>query len=251
MKTLHRIRGMVHDLVVTQEGSTITLWSGPGIRHTVINLQAPHLPGLEYARNTLLTLAFNPRARSFLILGLGGGSIPRMLRAACPEATIEAVEIDPAVPEIARRFFQLGDSLRLEIHSDDAAAYVARRGRKYDSIVMDAYVGDAIPQQCTTGAFFVDVRESLTGEGVLAVNLMGTDLRRYKDLLSNIQASVGHTWLLRGNRSRNTLAFAPRRNPTRPDLLSSAAQLDRELPHAFHLQRLARRLQLWLRDDAC
>jgi hypothetical protein len=116
---------------------------------------------------------------------------------------------------------------------------------------MDAYVGDAIPQQCTTGAFFVDVRESLTGEGVLAVNLMGTDLRRYTDLLSNIQASVGHTWLLRGNRSRNTLAFAPRRNPTRPDLLSSAAQLDRELPHAVHLQRLARRLQLWLRDDAC
>jgi hypothetical protein len=110
MKTLHRTKGIAHDLIVTKEGSTITLWTAAGVRQSVLDLGAPHLPGLEYARNTLAVMAFNPSARSFLILGLGGGSIPRMLLAARPGASVDAVEIDPAIPELARRFMTSSSS---------------------------------------------------------------------------------------------------------------------------------------------
>lgn len=108
MKTLHRVKGLVHDLVVTRDGTVLTLWSPTGVRHTVLDLGAPHLPGLEYARNTLLALAFSPEAESALVLGLGGGSIPRMLLAAKPSLSIDVVEIDPVVLKVARRFFEVG-----------------------------------------------------------------------------------------------------------------------------------------------
>jgi hypothetical protein len=250
MKTLHRARGIVHDLVVTQEGNTITLWSGPGIRHTVIDLNTPHRPGLEYARNMLLALAFNPQPRSFLILGLGGGAIPRMLRSACRGAAIEAVEVDPAVPDIARRFFRLGDLLHLDIHNEDAAEYVARCGRTYGCVILDAYIGDVIPQQCRTREFCDSIRERLSADGVLAVNLMGTDLKRYTDLLENLEASQAQVWLLRGGRSRNMLVFASPRRRRRAELLVSAGQLSGELPVDLGLEHLARRLQLWHRPAA-
>jgi len=99
MKTLFRTKGVAHDLIVTRNGATVTLWSAAGLRHTVFDIAAPHLPGLEYARNMLTVLAFCPKAQSCLVLGLGGGSIPRMLLSARPQIEVEAVEYDPAVVE--------------------------------------------------------------------------------------------------------------------------------------------------------
>src|SRR5512138_2053128 len=119
MKTLHRMKGLAHDLVVTRDGTVLTLWAAAGVRHTVVDLGAPHIPGLEYARNTLLALAFSPRADSVLMLGLGGGSIARMLLAARPTMTIDAVEIDPAVEEIARKFFQVEAFPNGHLHLED------------------------------------------------------------------------------------------------------------------------------------
>ncbi len=226
MKTLHRSRGLHHDLVVTQEGNKVTLWSGSGLRQTVVDLAAPHVPGLEYARNTLLALAFSPRARSFLVLGLGGGSILHMLRRACADASIDAVEIDPEVPRLARRFFQLEPCPRFRIHVEDAAGYLDRCEKQYDVIILDAYVGDALPPQCTTGEFFENARRRLTEEGVFVVNWMIGDHERYKQVLSSLERSIGPLWLLRCYRSRNILIFASMKEISRRELLASAERLE-------------------------
>ena len=47
------------------------------------------------------------RRRSVLLLGLGGGSAARVVRALAPRARIVGVEIDPAVVKAARRWFDL------------------------------------------------------------------------------------------------------------------------------------------------
>ena len=126
MKTLYRTRGLVHDLIVTRKGAMTTLWSATGIRHTVFDSAAPYLPGLEYARNMLAALAFCPQTQSCLVLGLGGGSIPRMLLAARPQVKVEAVEIDPAVVQLAVRYFDIRSLTRLKIHMEDAAEFLKR-----------------------------------------------------------------------------------------------------------------------------
>lgn len=243
MKTLHRTKGLSHDLVVTKKGQTITLWSSAGIRHTVLNLEAPHVPGLEYARNTLAALAFSPRARSFLILGLGGGSIPRMLFAARPDIAIDTVEIDPAVQELARRFFQVAAWPRFQVYLEDAAAFLEHCTAKYDVIMVDAYVGETFPEGCATCEFLSRARGCLNDDGVLVVNWMSGNAGLYQRLLANLDATIGPVWLLAGSKSKNTLLFASIRRSTRQELVTEAGRIEREIPFESSLGRLVQRLR--------
>jgi spermidine synthase len=82
------------------------------------------------------------RRRDVLLLGLGGGSAARVVRAVAPEARIVAVEIDPAVVRLARRWFEL-DALGLEVVTDDAARFLARTRARFDAVLEDVFTGDA------------------------------------------------------------------------------------------------------------
>jgi spermidine synthase len=88
-------------------------------------------------------LALPPRRRrDVLLLGLGGGSAARVVRAVAPRARIVGVEIDPAVVRAARRWFEL-DALGIEVVIDDAAAYLARTRRRFDAVLEDVFMGEA------------------------------------------------------------------------------------------------------------
>ena len=141
IKTIHRARGLAHELIVTREGGVITLWSDAGVRHTVFDSSAPHVPGLEYARNMLAALAFCPDPQSCLVLGLGGGSIPHMLLAARPQLQVEAVEIDPAVVELANRYFGIRALPRFTVLVDDAASFLEHSSSRYGIVIVDTYLG--------------------------------------------------------------------------------------------------------------
>jgi spermidine synthase len=87
-------------------------------------------------------LALPPaRRRSVLLLGLGGGSAARVARALAPRARIRAVEIDPQVVALARRFFDL-DALDVEVVVDDARRFLARHRARYDAVLEDVFVGE-------------------------------------------------------------------------------------------------------------
>ena len=80
------------------------------------------------------------RRRRFLILGLGGGSAARVLRALAPRAEIVGVEIDAAVLRVARRHFEL-DTLGVEVVLGDALALLERERRRFDAIFDDVFIG--------------------------------------------------------------------------------------------------------------
>ena len=80
------------------------------------------------------------RRRSVLLLGLGGGSAARVVRALAPRARIVAVEIDPEVVALARSHFDL-DALRVEVVLDDARRVLARARGRFDAVLEDVFVG--------------------------------------------------------------------------------------------------------------
>ncbi len=242
-KTLSRTRGLIHELIVTRQGATVTLWSEAGIRHTVFDSAVPHLPGLEYARNMLTVLAFCPQARSCLVLGLGGGSIPRMLLAASANIEVDAVEIDPVVVELAERYFHIRALPRFRIHLDDAASFLKNCTSRYGIVIVDTYVGEQFPDHCTTREFITDARRCLLDDGVLAVNWLGGDLHTRESLLRNLQMTVGSVWQLPGLKSRNFVYFAPARPIRRPDIISAASAVEAEIPFNNSLAQLAQRLR--------
>jgi spermidine synthase len=80
------------------------------------------------------------RRRSVLLLGLGGGSAARVVRAVAPGARIVAVEIEPRVVRLAREWFDL-DALGVEVVIADAREYVARARARFDAVLEDVFIG--------------------------------------------------------------------------------------------------------------
>jgi len=86
-------------------------------------------------------LALPPaRRRNVLLLGLGGGSAARIVRAVAPEARITGVEIDPDVVALARRWFDL-DALGVNVVIADAREFLVRTRARYDAILEDCFIG--------------------------------------------------------------------------------------------------------------
>ena len=89
--------------------------------------------------------------RRVLVLGCGGYDYPEHLIAHHPEVTVDAVEIDPVITDIAQRYFWLDRCIeefeteetgRMHIFTADARIFLeeaAARGIKWDAIVNDMY----------------------------------------------------------------------------------------------------------------
>ncbi len=86
-------------------------------------------------------LALSPGSRRrVLLLGLGGGSVARIVRALAPEAQIVGVELDPVVIRLAKRWFDL-DELDLELVVGDALEFLRQEERRFDIVLEDVFVG--------------------------------------------------------------------------------------------------------------
>jgi spermidine synthase len=88
----------------------------------------------------LLLLPASRRTR-VLILGLGGGSAARIVRALAPSARIAGVEFDSEVVRAALRWFDL-DRLGVEVIEGDARHFLERTRKRFDLIVDDVFVGN-------------------------------------------------------------------------------------------------------------
>jgi SAM-dependent methyltransferase len=75
-----------------------------------------------------------------LLLGLGGGSVARAVRALDAEAEIVGVERDGQVVRLAREHLDL-DGLGLDLVIADARDFLRHDGRRFDLIVEDLFVG--------------------------------------------------------------------------------------------------------------
>jgi spermidine synthase len=103
-----------------------------------------------------------------LLVGLGGGSAAKLF--ARQGWSVEAVEIDPVVSEVALRDFGLKDS-EARIHHDDGRHFLASTEKQYDAILLDAFGSSSIPFHLVTREAFGLVASRLTPEGVLAINV--------------------------------------------------------------------------------
>ncbi|ADU50339.1 Spermine synthase [Thermaerobacter marianensis DSM 12885] len=118
--------------------------------------------------------ALNPQARRVLLVGLGGGSIPKRILASYPDATVDVVELDPVVVDVARRYFFLPSDPRLRVYVDDGRRFVRQAPGRYDLVMLDAYYADAIPFHLTTVEFLEEVRSRLAPGGVVVANVIGS-----------------------------------------------------------------------------
>lgn len=116
---------------------------------------------------------------SLAMLGSAAGTVPgQFLALYGPETRVDAVEIDPAIIALGRRYFGMKDATtgpehpNYYVHAEDARFWLAARAgsQRYDVVGMDAYHQPYIPFHLTTVEFFQLVRAHLTEHGVAVVN---------------------------------------------------------------------------------
>jgi spermidine synthase len=159
-------------------------------------------------------------ARSMLIIGDGGGTIPRAYGRFYPRVPIDGVELDPAVTAAGRRFLGLGDNPRLHTITADGRVYLEKTSKRYDLIAVDAYRQPYVPFQLTTREFFQLVRGHLTRDGIVALNVAATPHdRQLTHAIGGTLASVfPQVWRISALRF-NDLVIAVQQPTTRTQLI--------------------------------
>ncbi len=139
---------------------------------SAMNLKDPTALRLIYSRYTSLGFAFLPEAKRILIIGLGGGSIPKKLQKEFPSLEIDVVEIDPEVIQLAKTHFQVHDGKNLRLYAQDGRLFLTRTPNQYDIILLDAYYSDTMPFHLATREFFELAQKKLTPNGIVVANLI-------------------------------------------------------------------------------
>lgn len=106
----------------------------------------------------LLPKNFKPQ--KVLLLGLAGGSNAHLINKYFPEAKITAVEIDPFMVELGKKYFRLGKVKNLNIIIADALQYAnnLRPADQFDLVMVDCFVGKEIPKKLEAVGFFKNLK---------------------------------------------------------------------------------------------
>lgn len=97
---------------------------------------------------------------NILLLGFGAGSIVAPIKSRWPKCFIRAVEIDPVMIEIARKYFPENTN-GVDIVNSDAIEFLRSLPKKlsFDLIVVDCYIGGAEPEDIKTIDFLLNLKK--------------------------------------------------------------------------------------------
>jgi spermidine synthase len=193
------------------EGRRVSLRFTMDSIQSTMHLDDPTRLELEYTRAMMLFLLFNPAPRAILMIGLGGGSLPKYCHRHLPDADITVVEINPAVIALRGVFQVPPDSARFRVLEDDGARHIRETGRLHDVILVDGFNADGQPEALGTPDFYDACRAALQPEGVLVVNL-DSDPAASDPLLARLESAFDggvKSLLTDGGTNRIALAAAP------------------------------------------
>jgi len=118
-----------------------------------------------------LARAYATNIQDVLCIGLGVGIVP--MDFARHGTRVDVVEINPAVLPVATRFFGFEPD-KVHVVFDDGRHYLNRCRKKYDAVILDAFLGDSSPSHLLTHEAFTAMRHVLRPGGVLTINAFGS-----------------------------------------------------------------------------
>lgn len=106
-----------------------------------------------------------------LLLGLGAGSVVKLLRELGIHVPVTAVELDPEVVRLGKKYFHLSEDKNLIIEEgEDAIQWVKTRPKKFDLVVVDLFVDEVVPAAAEDPAFLQALRQMVKPDGMLVWN---------------------------------------------------------------------------------
>jgi len=160
---------------------------------------------------------FNPaphtprQVESMAIVGLAAGTAARQATAVYGPIPIDGYEIDPAIIDVGRRFFDMNEP-NLTAIAEDGRWGLEHSPRRYSIIAVDAYRPPYIPWHLTTREFFQIVYERLEDDGVMVINVgrSPNDRRLVDGLAGTIRTVFPSVFVMDVPGSFNSILYATR-----------------------------------------
>jgi spermidine synthase len=166
------------------------------------------------------------------MIGLGGGSVTKFVYHRLPAVQTRVVEISPQVLAAARSHFCVPESdQRLQIDIGDGVEYVRNHSASCDVLMVDGYDDRSLVEALASQSFYDDCAAALTPDGMLVVNLWGSD-KLFDVYFRRIEASFdGLVLSMPTGRMSNIIVFGFKRSPGNPrwqELRERAKSLEAE-----------------------
>jgi spermidine synthase len=203
---------------VTEAEQVIKVWQQDELRwlefgdeliQTEIALDKPTYLPESFSRAMLSGVMFTQQPKRVLLAGTGGGSTARYFASRFPGIKGDAVELSPAVIDIAQRYFDCPNGGNWELIEADIRQYVQTCSNRYDLIVMDIAIDQKTPDWLNNETFLSHCRSILTPTGHIAINLIVENADDFVTRLAAIREAFDrHTVCLSLDEHRNVLVFA-------------------------------------------
>lgn len=144
-----------------------------------------------------------------LVIGLGGGTVPREYSHIYPRTQVDGVEIDPEIVAVGKKYFAM-DVPQLHTIVQDGRYYLLTTNRKYDVIDIDAYQQPYIPFYMATREFFELTKQHLRPGGAVAINVGRApgDFRLVNALANTMRSVYPSVFIINTKQYDNSIVVA-------------------------------------------
>jgi spermidine synthase len=200
---------------------------------------------VTYTRFMTVGLAYASGLENLLEIGFGGGRTAWYLHKHLPALDITAVELDPAVVELAQKHFGVRTEDKFRIAVSDGRSYMLKAKEKWNVIMIDAYRGPFVPFHLLTEEFFKVVQSKLKPGGVVVQNIEPTTMM-FDSAIATIQKVFANVEVYDAGGNVVAVAYdGPRQTPAqlsaRADALQKEHRFVYELPILLAERRLVTR----------
>lgn len=159
--------------IETEKTTYKTLQVDTGLE-SYINTETGEM-GAKYLRFYDLFEYFNKDAQNTLLIGGAAYTYPIHYLDKYENKTIDVVEIDDKMTQIAIEQFGLNiNEPRLKVYNQDGRSYLNYSKNKYDTILIDAFKGVNAPFELTTYEALVNARNMLNENGIVITNIISS-----------------------------------------------------------------------------
>ena len=148
---------------------------------------------------------------SVLVLGMGGGSVIETLRTKFNYTkSIEAVEIDAVIIDIAKTEFGITENKQLKIHCIDAYDFMNANTKQFDLIIIDLYIDLTVPSKFLNTEFWNQVINAKSSKGVILFNASVKEVNKDKveTLISYLKTKIYDVQVYNKVNNTNTVIIA-------------------------------------------
>lgn len=165
------------------------LTTGPGGAQSGIYTNRPNELPFWYTKQIVQSVAEVSSKQNILVLGGGAFTIPEYLARQYPESTVDVVEIDPSLKEIAKKYFDYQPLENINAVDGDARTFVNTAQKHYDVIIVDVYGDVSVPFSLLTKEYAGKIGAITADGGVVVINAIASETGSCAELLQAMDAT--------------------------------------------------------------